>query len=104
MYFAHNPVFGTEFTIDDILNPSEELYSHVLSNWATLDRKPISFDEWSEKIKRRTIAIRNTEFKCKYVIIEESVSSFDDIENLYRQNKAVKFVDKELNEYFCISL
>ena len=104
VYFVQkNPKYGKTYTLGDIEYPDEELYQLVLSDWATLGRPAIPYEEWAAKYREMRLNDAINSAKCSVRIVKHPVSSFDDISKIKEMDGFVRYIEKGLNEHFGVN-
>ncbi len=102
-YLEKNKDFNKTFTLDDIPNPTKELYEYVVSDWMTLGRPILSYDEWAITRREYILKSKIAMSKSHYILNKISVDSFEDIKNVKNTEGFIKFADTSLNEHFGVN-
>lgn len=96
-YIEDNPDYNQPVEVD---TPTKDHYAIVLSDWMTLGRQPIPYEEWVDRFIQQQKIILQHSSKCEFRVNKIAVGSFDDIVEFKSKNPKIRFVNNELNNYF----
>lgn len=100
-YLEQNPDFGKTFTIDDIPQNSEEVYSIIVSDCMTLGRQIPTFDEWDTTVRNHELNNRNESSKCALNIQNMPIMDEDDLmDKLKKFPPTTRFIDPTIQSKF----
>jgi len=99
-YKRANPDYNKEPSMEDIPQPSREVYNYVVDDMATFGRTIPTYEEWAEVDRLKEFQQRLKSSKCPISVEKIAVESFEDVERIYNEDPTIEFLDDRLNKLF----